>query len=123
MSEELVKKQLNRLNGLMHPERTRVALERGEPEREPEALGALAGEGYRSHDPDIHVSVYVFASWSELQPVAKQLQEELAADGVHVAIASNGPMLFVGHTRIDGQGGTNARFALGDIVSAFAGDE
>lgn len=123
MSEELVDKQLSRLNGLMHADRTRIALEKVEPERDPEKLGALAGVGYRSHNPDIHVSVYIFSSWSQHQPVSQQLKEEFAADGVHIVTATNGPMLFFGHTRIDGPGGTDARFALGDIVSAFSGDE
>jgi hypothetical protein len=123
MSEELVSKQLSRLSGLMHPERTRIALEKADPERAPEELGALAGVGYRSHNPDIRVSVYIFSSWSQHQPISKQLKEEFAADGVHVVTATNGPMLFFGHTRTDGPKGMDARFALGDIVSAFSGDE
>jgi|GEM_PF-4025176 len=123
MSEELVNKQLSRLNGLMHPDRTRIALEKVDPEHAPEKLGALAGVGYRSRNPDIQVSVYVFSSWSKHQSVSEKLKEECAEDGVHVVTATNGPMLFFGHTRIDGPGGIDARFALGDIVSAFSGDE
>lgn len=123
MSEELVTKQLSRLRGLMDPERTRVALEEGEPELPVEEVGALAGVGYRGDDPDLRVSVYVFDSWSAHRGVAQQLTDEFTADGVHIVTGSNGPMLFFGHTRIDGPGGTEARFALGDIASAFAGDE
>ena len=123
MSEELVNKQLSRLNGLMHPDRTKIILENGDPEHAPEDLGALAGVGYHSSNPHIHVSVYIFSSWSKHQSISQRLKEEVAGDGVHVLTASNGPMLFVGHTRIDGPNGTDARFALGDIVSAFAGDE
>jgi len=123
MSEELVNKQLSRLNGLMHSDRTKIALEKGDPEHAPEDLGALAGVGYHSSNPHIHVSVYIFSSWSKHQSVSQQLKEEVAGDGVHVLTATNGPMLFVGHTRIDGPNGTDARFALGDIVSAFSGDE
>lgn len=123
MSEELVNKQLSRLNGLMHPDRTKIILENGDPEHEPDDLGALAGVGYHSSNPHIHVSVYIFSSWSKHQSISQRLKEEVAGDGVHVLTASNGPMLFVGHTRIDGPNGTDARFALGDIVSAFAGDE
>lgn len=123
MSEELVNKQLSRLNGLMHPDRTKIDLEKGDPEHAPEELGALAGVGYHSSNPHIHVSVYIFSSWSKHQSVSQQLKDEVAGDGVHVVTATNGPMLFVGHTRIDGPGGTDARFALGDIVSAFSGDE
>lgn len=123
MSEELVTRQLSRLRGLMHPERTRVALEEGEPELPVEEVGALAGVGYRGADPDLRVSVYVFDSWSAHRDVAQQLTDEFTADGVHIVTGSNGPMLFFGHTRIDGEGGTEARFALGDIASAFAGDE
>jgi hypothetical protein len=122
-NEELVEKQLSRLNGLMHPDRTRITLHGGEPERAPDELGALAGVGFHSHDPHIVVSVYVFQSWSQHQSVAKELENELSEDGVRVITATNGPMLLVGHTRIDGPGGTDARFALTDIASAFAGDE
>ena len=123
MSEELVNKQLSRLNGLMHSDRTKIDLEKGDPEHTPEELGALAGVGYRSRNPDIQVSVYVFSSWSKHQSISQQLKEEFAEDGVHVVTATNGPMLFFGHTRVDGPNGTDARFALGDVVSAFAGDE
>jgi hypothetical protein len=123
MSDELVSKQLSRLNGLMHSDRTKIDLEKGDPEHAPEDVGALAGVGYHSSKPHIHVSVYVFSSWSKHQAVSQQLKEEVSGDGVHVVTATNGPMLFVGHTRIDGPEGTDARFALGDIVSAFSGDE
>ena len=123
MSDELVNKQLSRLKGLMHPDRTKIALEETDPEHAPEELGALAGVGYHSSNPHIHVSVYIFSSWSKHQSVSQQLKDEVAGDGVYVLTASNGPMLFVGHTRIDGPKGTEARFALGDIVSAFSGDE
>ncbi len=123
MSEELIHKQLSRLNGLIHPDRTKIVLEKSDPEHAPDDLGALAGVGYHSRNPQIYVSVYIFSSWSKHQSVSQQLKEELADDGVHVVTATNGPMLFVGHTRIDGPDGTDARFALGDIVSAFSGDE
>ena len=123
MSEEVVSRQLSRLRGLMDPSRTRVALEQGEPELPVEEVGALAGVGYRGDDPNLRVSVYVFDSWSAHRDVAEQLTDEFTAEGQHIVTATNGPMLFFGHTSVDGEHGTEARFALLDIASAFSGDE
>lgn len=123
MSEEIVTRQLSRLRGLMNPERTRVALEEGEPELPVEEFGALAGVGYRGEDPNLRVSVYVFDSRSAHSDVTQRLTDEFTADGVHIVTGSNGPMLFFGHTNIEGEHGTEARFALLDIASAFSGDE
>ena len=123
MSEELVTRQLSRLRGLMDPGRTRVALEEGEPELPVDEVGALAGVGYRGEDPNLRASVYVFDSWSAHRDVAQQLTDEFEAEGQQIVTATNGPMLFFGHTRVDGEHGTEARFALLDIASAFSGDE
>ncbi len=124
MSQELIEQQLRRLEGLLHPDRTKGALEKTKPEHDPAELGALEGVGYRSSDPDVQVSVYIFPNWNKHNAVSKQLKDEYTDDkGVHVVTATNGPMLLFGHTRVDGKKGANAKFRLGDIVSAFAGDE
>ena len=124
MSEELVNKQLRSIGWTHAPDRTKIALEQGTPEHTPEGFGAFAGVGYHSSNPHIHVSVYIFSSWSKHQSVSQQLKDEVTGDGVHVAYGDQWPdAVCWSYPRIDGPKGSEARFALGDIVSAFSGDE
>lgn len=124
MSQELVDRQLERLRGLLSSDRTRVTLSEAEPEFSPEELGALAGVGYLTQNPQVRVSVYVFADWSKHQETSERLRGEYANDeGVYARAITNGPMLFFAHTRIDGSDATYAEICLDGIMSAFAGDE
>lgn len=124
MSGESIEEQLSRLESLLCPSRTRVTLEKTNPEHSPEELGALAGVGYLARNPDLRVSVYIFGDWGKHREVSKQLRSRFAGEtGVYAQAVTNGPMLLFAHTRIDGPDGTAAKYRLDDIMSAFAGDE
>lgn len=124
MSQELLEQQLQRLEGLLNPERTKVVLEKTDPEYSPQDLGALAGVGYLARNPDVRISVYVFGDWSKHREIAKQLRSGIADPAVvYARTATNGPMLFFAQTRLDSVYGDDAEFRLDRIMSAFAGDE
>jgi hypothetical protein len=101
-----------------------VALVETAPEHDPASLGALGGTGFEAKDPDVRVSVYVFKDWSSHKAIAERLVSEMPQDeGQRVRHGSNGPMLFFGHTRLDGPKGREAKYRLSQLLSAFAGDE
>ena len=122
--DELVAHQLQRLEALLSPERTRLTLEKTDPEYSPDELGALVGIGYFAKKPDVQVSVYVFPDWSKHREVAEQLKGEVAGDaGIYARTVTNGPMLIFAHTRIDKRDRDKAESRLHAIISAFSGDE
>lgn len=124
MSEELVKQQLARLGALLSEDRAGRGLKEAPAEPTAEEVGALAAVGYQSAKPEVSVSVYVFPDWSKHREVSNKLKARFSGDeGVYVRTATNGPMLFFAHTRIDVPDGREAEFRLDKIMSAFAGDE
>lgn len=117
---ETVTKELARIRVLLAPERARTTLEEAEPILPAEAVGARAALGFRTPQPEVVVSVYVFDSWNQHAAAVTLLQAQLPADAAKVLHATNGPSLFFGYTRVPG---FDAGFRLSDLVSAFAGDE
>jgi hypothetical protein len=123
-AEDEVMEELERTRELLNAERTGVGLQEGQPEWSPESLGARAGLGFTASDPDLRVSVFVFDEWGGGGEAGNRLQEELSNDpGVYAAVGTNGRLLFVGHTRVDGPEGTGAKYRLADLLSAFSGRE
>jgi len=119
----MVEKELQRAHHLLGPERVRMELKETEPIKPPGDIGALAGFGLSAGDPDVTASVYVFESWGGGKDAVEKLKAQVPDEGMHVLHAINGRLLFFGYTRIDGPDGTEAKFRLSGLVSAFAGDE
>ena len=124
MSEALVEQQLARLKALLSEERAGPGLAAADPEVPAAELGALNGVGYRTQKPDVQVSVYVFGDSGLRRDATTRLKGLRASEqGVYARTATNGPMLFYAHTRVDGRNAQQAEDRLDRIMSAFAGDE
>lgn len=124
MSEELVNRQLARLQALLSEERTGPGLTESEAQPSAHDVGALQAVGYATKKPDVQVAVYIFPDWSRHREVGSQLKEPFSGDhDVYVRTASNGPMLFFAHTRLSSGKGREAEHRLDRIMTAFAGDE
>jgi len=120
-----IEKQLQRLKGLLNPERTRIELKPAELEIPPEELGALAGVGYTTPNMDAFINVYIFEDWSKHKDVSKRLKSDYADDdAMYVRTITNGPMLMFARTSIGkNEEEIDAQLRIGNIISAFAGDE
>ncbi|HYO88169.1 MAG TPA: hypothetical protein VER79_05940 [Candidatus Limnocylindrales bacterium] len=123
MSEELITQQLARLRALLSEERAGPLTE-AEAQPSAEDVGALQAIGYRTKKPDVTVAVYIFPDWSKHREVGAALTKQFnRGDDDYVRTASNGPMLFVAHTRLSSGKGREAEYRLDRILTAFAGDE
>jgi hypothetical protein len=68
--------------------------------------------------------VYVFENWSKHREVSQQLKQVYADDeAMYVRTVTNGPMLMFVRTVIMDGDEFEARLRIGNIISAFAGDE
>jgi hypothetical protein len=115
---------LNRARRRLRPERTRVALLDAPLLVAPADIGALDGYGLQAKDPDVVAAVYVFGSQREHAAAQTKLKSAVPhGDDVRVEASSNGPLLFFGYTRTGGADGTDAKYRLLDLVSAFSGEE
>lgn len=124
MSEELVDRQLARLAALLSEERAGAGLLNAEPQPGAEEVGALRAVGYRTRKPDVIVSIYIFPDWSKHREISGRLMNQFSGDeGVYARTATNGPMLFFAHTRLNSGKGREAEHRLDQIMTAFAGDE
>jgi plasmid replication initiation protein len=124
MSDDLVERQMARLSALLSEERAGPGMEEAEPEIAASELGAAQAVGYRTQKPDVQVSVYVFTESAARRAASDRLKALYASDSrVYARTATNGPMIFFAHARIDGRKGKDAEYRLDRILSAFAGDE
>lgn len=124
MSNELIQQQLRRLQGLLSADRTGVTLKKAEPHPSAESVGALTAVGYTTDAPAVHVSVYVFSNWNKHREVADKLKASVGSDPkTYARTATNGPMLFFAHTKLEGENARDTEFKLDGIMSAFSGDE
>jgi hypothetical protein len=115
---------LNRARRRLRPERTKVSLLDAQPLMAPAEIGALDGFGLQTRDPDVVGAVYVFSSQREHAAAQAKLRSAAPQeDDVRVEAGSSGPLLFFGYTRTGGADGTDAKYRLLDLVSAFSGDE
>ncbi|MGH2457683.1 MAG: hypothetical protein ACRDIY_02320 [Chloroflexota bacterium] len=105
---------------LLSPANAGVALEPAAPRVSPERIDALDGFGLVARDPDVEVSVYVYAEWGAGAQHVAALQSLAAAGGQEAETAINGALLFLGIIENDD---LPARFRLNDLLSAFSGRE
>lgn len=120
MSADWIRAERERALGLLSPANTGVTLESTAPRVPPGRIGARDGFGLASPDPDVRVSVYVFAEWGAGAEHAVPLQNLVEAEGYETDTAINGALLFLG---IIHQDDLPARFLLNDLLSAFSGRE
>jgi hypothetical protein len=125
MSDQFPVKQKERLQSLLSEDRIKTTLQESAPESDPASLGAVAGVGYQAFQPDAQFSVYFFEDYSKIDGAVAKLLEIMPEEqpGVRVLYGRNGPLLFFGHARTDGEAGIEARFRLAKLISAFSGDE
>jgi hypothetical protein len=124
VSDDVVAEELERSRKLLNPTRTGVELQEADPEWPPESLAARGGLGFRGGEPEMAISVFVFDDWGAANDAGARLREELSTDeGVYPAVGTNGRLLFVGHTRVDGPDGIQAKYRLAELLSAFSGRE
>lgn len=124
MTDALVDQQAARLNALLSEERAGPGLETADPQFPASELGAQYAVGYRTKKPDVQASVYVFTESSARREATTRLKSLYSADsGVYARTATNGPMLFFAHTRVDNKQGRDAEYRLDRLLSAFSGDE
>lgn len=124
VSAEFIAEHLERCRSLLAPERAKVVLTETAPEHDPASINALAGLGFEATDPAVKISVYIFENANQHPAaVAQLLQMTPQVPGMRVLHGSNGPLLFFGHTQIEGAQGRTAKYRLSGIASAFAGDE
>lgn len=120
MSADWIRTERERALDLLAPANTGVALEPTPPRVPPERIGALDGLGLASPDPDVQVSVYVYAEWGAGSQHVGLLQSLADAGGQEAETAINGALLFLGIIKKDD---LPARFLLNDLLSAFSGRE
>jgi hypothetical protein len=115
---------LNRARRRLRPERTRVSLQDAQPLVAPADIGAVDGFGLQAKDPDVVGAVYVFGSQREHAAAHEKLKAAVPqGDDLRVEASSNGPLLFFGYAHTGGPDGTDAKYRLLDLVSAFSGEE
>jgi hypothetical protein len=121
MTTETIEQELQRARILLST--AKEPLQEVAPEIPPESIGALAGMGFEVKDPDVRLSIYVFQYQNQHAAAVEKLRANVSQEGTRILHASNGSLLFFGHTRIDGSNGIDAKFRLGGLVGAFAGEE
>jgi len=120
MSADWIRTERQRALDLLSPANTGVTLEPTAPRVPPDRMGALDGFGLASRDPDVRVSVFIFAEWGAGAPRAASLQNLAEAEDREADTAINGALLFLGTINKDD---LPARFLLNDLLSAFSGRE
>ncbi len=119
--EKQIEAELQRGRKLLSPKRVGKELIETEANPTPDEIGAVAGIGLRLDDPAVQGNLYVFDSWNKSERAVKKLKSEIPTDHYQVA-GMNGVLVFFARARSDGQG-TNPRYLLNDMLSAFSGDE
>jgi hypothetical protein len=104
--------------------RVKGSVSETKPSSSPGSYGASDGVGFDIGDEPVHVDVYVFDDAASAASAASAARREAGDDsGTYRVHGSNGPLMIVGETSLDGPDGTKRKYALADIASAFAGRE
>jgi len=123
-SAEDLTRQWARLRALLSEERIGTRLVPASPVLPATALGALDAIGFVTNVPEVWVSVYVFANGGARRAARDTLTARHRGDArSYGRTATNGPMLFDAHARVDGRDGREAEAQLDRILTAFSGDE
>ncbi|KXK17398.1 MAG: hypothetical protein UZ15_CFX003002468 [Chloroflexi bacterium OLB15] len=120
-SEKQIETELQRGRKLLSPKRVGKELAETVADPTPEAIGALAGIGLTLDDPAVQGNLYVFGSWDKSERAVKKLKSSVPPDHYQVA-GMNGVLVFFARARSDGEG-TNPRYLLNNMLSAFSGNE
>lgn len=120
-SAKQIETELQRGRKLLSPKRVGKELIETDADPAPETVGAVAGIGLKLDNPAVQGNLYVFGSWDKSERAVKKLKSEVPADHYQVA-GMNGVLVFLARARSDGEG-TNPRYLLNDMLSAFSGDE
>lgn len=121
MTTEMLAQELQRARVLLS--QANEPLQEVDPELPPENIGALGGIGFEVKNPDVKLSIYVFEYQNQHADAVEKLMAQVPQEGTRILHGSNGSLLFFGHTRTDGPDGIDAKFRLGGLASAFAGQE
>jgi len=72
----------------------------------------------------VSAAVYVFDSQRQHAAAREKLQSAVpSGEDIRVESSSNGPLLFFGYVDTTGADGTDEKYRLLNMVSAFCGDE